>query len=202
MANYFEKWKKKKFFEKITDILFILLIVAFLIPGPRKSILTAVNRLKAMVIQPKLKQNKLGKLSYSDFQNWYLKDSKGQMHSFSEYKGKVIFINFWATWCGPCMGEMPEIQKFYNKFKNNPQVQFLIVTTDDMPAIKKFLNKHKNYNFPVFQMQSQEPDLLMSNSIPTSFLIDKEGNIVMKTKSAANWSGKKMENFVKQLIKQ
>lgn len=202
MANYIEKWKNKKLFEKITDILLLLLIVLFFIPGPRKAILTAVNRVKAMVIQPKVRQKSFGKLNSADFENWYLKDIEGNIHPFSEYKGKVIFINFWATWCGPCMGEMPEIQKFYDKFKNNTQVQFIIATSDDKAAIQKFLDRNKDYNFPIFQMQSQEPNLLKTNSIPTSYLIDKEGNIVMVAKTTANWSGKKMENYINQLLKQ
>lgn len=200
MANYFKKWKKKKLFDKITDILFVLLIISFLIPGPRKSILTFVNRVKAMVIQPDSKKHNYGTLNTADFQNWFLKDLNGQTHSFAEFQGKVIYINFWATWCGPCLGEMPEIQKLYDKYKDNDKISFILATSDHKSTVQQFLDKHKEYTFPIYIMQNSAPSIIETQTLPTSYLIDKKGNIVLLHKGAANWSGDKMEKIVNSLL--
>ena len=94
---------------------------------------------------------------------------------------------------------MPEIQKFYDKFKNNKEVVFLIVTNEESDIIKNFI-ENKEYTFPVYSARSQVPDKLFTQSIPTSFLISKDGGIVLEKKGAANWGGNKMEETVNQLL--
>ena len=192
----FDKWKKKSLASKISDIVFIAFIIALLIPGPRTKILAVVNNLKAKVIQPSQQAN-AGSLSENDYL-WQLYDINGNPHALAEYKGKVIFINFWATWCGPCLGEMPEIQKFYDIYKNNPNVQFLIISNQPSNEISAFIKK-TNYTFPVFQA-SGTPAILATNTIPTSYLIDKNGKIIFKKTGVANWSGKKMQKIINELL--
>ncbi len=193
-----KKWKEKSLFSKISDIFFVVLIVALIIPASRKGILTGVNNVKSKIIPPKNTEKVIGQLSEADYL-WQLTDVNGKTVSFNDFKDKVVFLNFWATWCGPCVGEMPEIQKFYDKFKDNPDVAFVIASSDDVQTIKRFVD-NKKYTFPVFSIKSQLPNCFSHNSIPTSFLINKNGEIVLKQKNVANWSGKKMENNVKNLI--
>lgn len=194
-----EKWKKKSLFGKISDIFFILFLIALVIPGSRTAIMAGVNNLKAKIIPPKTNEQVISQLSDDDY-NWQLLDIKGNTVNLSDFKGKVIFINFWATWCGPCIGEMPEIQKFYDKFKDNNNVVFIIATTDDLITVQNFI-KNKEFTFPVYSIQSQIPSEMNHNSIPTSFLINQNGGIVLHQKGVANWSGNKMEEMVDKLIK-
>ncbi len=192
----FDKWKKKSFLSKISDVIFILFIVALLIPGPRTQIMAFVNNLKAKVIQP-TQQDNAGTLTANDYL-WQLYDINGNPHTLAEYKGKVIFINFWATWCGPCLGDMPDIQKFYDIYKNNPNVQFLIISNQPSTEITNFIKK-TNYTFPIFQAAGS-PTILATNTIPTSYLIDKNGKIIFKKIGVANWSGKKMQKIINELL--
>lgn len=118
-----------------------------------------------------------------------LTDQYGNQHTLSDYKGKVVFLNFWATWCPPCIKEMPDIEKIYNEYgKNEEDVIILGVanpSSEEYPNnadeskedIIKFLDD-KGYTFPVVFDETGE--LLRSyfiNAFPTTFLIDKDGNI-------------------------
>ncbi|MBN2893540.1 MAG: TlpA family protein disulfide reductase [Bacteroidales bacterium] len=194
-----EKWKKKSLFSKISDIFFVVFIVALIIPGSRTAIMAGVNNVKAKIIPPKTNEQVISQLSEADF-NWQLSDIEGNTVSLSDFKGKVIFINFWATWCGPCIGEMPEIQTFYDKFKDNKDVVFILATTDDLTTVQNFISK-KEFTFPVYSIRSKEPNSMNHNSIPTSFLINKDGGIVLHQKGVANWGGEKMEEMVNELLK-
>lgn len=168
------------------------------IPGPRTAIMAFVNNVKAKIIQPSSKNEVIATLSDDDY-NWQVIDSEGFIHSLDEFKDKVIFINFWATWCGPCIGEMPELQKFYDKFKDNEEVVFMFVSNEPLDKMKNFL-ADKGYNLPVYAINTSVPSKMESQTIPTSFLIDKKGNIVLKHKGVAQWGGDKMEKLVKDLL--
>ena len=109
-----------------------------------------------------------------------LKDMKGNTIQISDWKGKVVFLDFWATWCGPCKKSFPGLQKLYDKYKDNPKVQFAIVNCweraeDRKVPVKEFLEKNP-YTFPVF---FDEKDKLVSaygvTGIPTKFILDKQG---------------------------
>jgi len=199
MSKQIEKWKKKTFFSKFSDIFFVLFIVAMIIPGSRTAVMTAVNSVKAKIIQPKVDNNSTEKLNNNEY-NWQLADINGQAVNFAEFEGKVVFVNFWATWCGPCLGEMPEIQKLYDKFKDNKNVVFVLVTNEDTKTINQFVDK-KKYTFPVYTALSNPPNKFATKSIPTTFLIDKKGNIIIHKVGAANWSGKKVIETIENALK-
>ena len=197
-AKYINNWKKKSLFSKITDLFFVILIITLLFPEGRLAVGGFVNRLKSMVAQPSLLSKKT-KLNEKDF-DWIFTDMDGKKLSFSETKGKVVFLNLWATWCPPCIGEMPGIQKLYNKFKDNPEVQFVLLSNEKIETVKSFMSK-KNYSFPVYTSLSPTPLPFSSRSIPTSFVISRDGEIVLKEVGAVNWGGDKMENIIEDLLK-
>lgn len=113
-----------------------------------------------------------------------LYDQYGKQHKLSDYKGKTIFLNFWATWCPPCREEMPYIEQLYNEYnKNNDDVIILGLASPNLgnevsqSDIEKFL-KDENYTFPV--MFDEDGSLIYQygiNSFPSTFVIDKEGYI-------------------------
>ena len=118
-----------------------------------------------------------------------LKDQYGNEHTLSDYKGKVVFLNFWATWCNPCLREMPDIEKIYKQYgKNQEEVIILAVanpSSDEYPnnadvskdEIIAFLDEN-GYTFPVvFDETGNLLSEYLISAFPTTFLIDKEGNI-------------------------
>ncbi|WP_024832016.1 cytochrome c biogenesis protein/redoxin [Ruminiclostridium josui] len=119
-----------------------------------------------------------------------LTDQYGKKHKLSDYKGKVVFLNFWATWCPPCKKEMPDIEELYNKYNlNRDEVVFLGVAnpkSEEYPnnqdvkkeEIKSFLEDNK-YTFPtVFDETGEIFRNYNISAFPTTFMIDKEGNVL------------------------
>jgi len=190
--------KKKSVWGKISDVIFILFIVAMFIPNSRMAIGGFVNRIKSMIVEPSVQDGSEQKVDFATI-NWQLTDINGGAVNFKDFKGKVIFINFWATWCPPCVGEMPGIQELYNKFKDNDDVVFLLVSNEDLNKITTFIN-NKDYSFPVYSSRYSAPKIFASNSIPTTFVISKKGEIKIKEVGAANWGGDKMEQIINDLI--
>ncbi len=193
-------WNKKTTLGKISDVIFIALIVALFIPNSRVAIGGYINRVKSMIIEPSLEKHGdeqvLGLNDYS----WELEDILGNNVNLQNYKGKVIFLNLWATWCPPCVGEMPGIQQLYDKFKDNEEVEFLLVSSNESPQkVKTFIEK-KSYTFPVYTTQYPSPKVFFSQSIPTTFVISKDGKIKIKETGALNWGGSKMEGIINDLI--
>ncbi len=199
MNKQIEKWKQKSVFGKVSDIIFLIFLVALFIPQSRLAIGGFVNRIKAKIMQPEvIESSNLQTLTDADY-NWKLVDVNGNAVSFAEAKGKVIFVNKWATWCPPCVGEMPEIQSLYNEFKDNPKIAFYLVSNETTDKIKLFTEKH-GYNFPVYTQATFAPQILQSETIPTTFIIDKNGNIVVKESGAANWGSQKTIKIINDLI--
>ncbi|NME36174.1 MULTISPECIES: TlpA disulfide reductase family protein [Fusobacterium] len=107
-----------------------------------------------------------------------LKDQYEVTHNLEEYKGKVVFLNFWATWCPPCRKEMPEIEELYKEYgENKKDVIFLGVNNEKKENVVKFL-KENNYTFPtIFEGSEKISRQYFISAYPTSFVIDKEGNV-------------------------
>ncbi len=197
MSALIKNWKKKSMFSKILDFVFLALLLSLLFPQGRMAIGGFVNRVKSSIVQPGLMKEPV-KIDPSAM-NWTLVDSNNEFVNLAEFKGKVIFLNLWATWCPPCVGEMPGIQKLYEKFKDNDQVVFLLVSNESIEKINQFSQK-RQYTFPVYAAQEQSPLAFNTNSIPTTFVISPEGEIVIKEIGAVNWGGSKMEQIIRELI--
>ena len=103
-------------------------------------------------------------------------DMEGNEVTLASFFGKPIVLNFWASWCGPCKMEMPEIQKFYDKY--GQEIHFLLVSVDDsLDAAKSFISD-SGYTFPVyFDTTSVGAYTYGASSIPLTFFIDAEGNL-------------------------
>lgn len=137
-------------------------------------------------------------LGQTDYQ-WELQTLDGEKINFSEFKGKVIFLNLWATWCSPCVAEMPSIQKLFNSFRNNKNVAFVLVSDEDEETVKKFIRK-KKFDFPVYLRTTEPPSLFASRGIPATFILDKSGRVLFKHIGSANWDDANCKKFILSLI--
>ena len=130
------------------------------------------------------------------------KNEAGEAVNLADLKGKVVFINFWATWCPPCIAEMPSINKLHQQFKDNKNVVFLMVDVDNnLEKSIKFM-KNKKFDLKVFTPASQIPPNYLGGSIPTTLLINKNGEMVFKHEGGADYTNTEFVNYLYKISKE
>ena len=195
----FAKWKDtRSTWQKAGDVVFLILLVLLIIPGPRKVIATAVNKVVLNVKNPSVRsEEKQVELNDMDY-HWVLANGQGTPFYLSDLYDQVIFLNFWATWCPPCVAELPEIQKAYEKYGH--EVAFILVSNQQPEEVEAFMEK-KGYNLPVFYPGTAIPDAFQSTSIPTTFIISRDGKIVTRKTGAVNWDSRAAERIFEELLR-
>lgn len=177
------------------NILFLVIILIMIIPQTRQPIQILLQKGLAK-FSPSV-VDKEDRVTLTDY-NWQLVDEHGLGYDFNQAKGKVIFINFWATWCPPCIAEMPSMEKLYQAYKND--VVFLFVSGESQDVISKFKKKN-DYQFTVHSSITTNPKSLETSSIPRTFLIDQQGTIVIDKTGAADWNSKTVRKVLDGLLK-
>ncbi|MCL4378747.1 MAG: TlpA family protein disulfide reductase [Actinobacteria bacterium] len=125
--------------------------------------------------------------------------NKGKPVSISMYKGKVVLLNFWATWCPPCRFELPDLAKVYDKFKSKGLV-IIGVTVSSTTSVAKKMIKEDKIKYPVVMDDGSVANLYGGiNAVPTTFLIDKNGNIVNR-QVGMFFDKRAIESFVKSYL--
>jgi peroxiredoxin len=129
-----------------------------------------------------------------------LKDLEARSISLYSLRGKVVFLNFWGTWCGYCREEMPSIQRMYNTLKNR-EFEVLAVSVNDTPeAVKSFVSQN-NYTFPVvLDLEYKATQLYGIRGFPTTYIIDKKGNLVGKLVGSRSWDTPEVITVFNKLI--
>lgn len=179
----------------IWNIIFGLFIVVIIFNpfGLGLTIKSEINRLFSFSPSEIKKANRETLSDYS----WNLKLDGTTAVDFNDFKGKVVLVNFWATWCPPCIAEMPSLQDLYNDYGD--KIEFVLIASDQKSKVDAFLQKN-SYTMPTYYEASNTPELLLSNSIPATFLIDKNGNIVIEKTGAADWNSKKTREIIDGLL--
>lgn len=129
--------------------------------------------------------------------NWNLQQLNSDEVNFSQSKGKIVIVNFWATWCPPCVAEMPSFQKLYNDY--GTKVDFYFITSEKAEKVEKFMVKN-GYNLPIYFETSATPKLMESNILPTTYLISKSGKIIIDEEGTADWYSTKMRDLIEKLL--
>jgi thiol-disulfide isomerase/thioredoxin len=123
----------------------------------------------------------------------------GELLNLSENKGKVYFINFWATWCPPCRAEMPSINKLASKVENKDKISFIMVDVDNkMDTSVKYMKKH-SFNLQVYASVSPIPEQIFNGTLPTTVIIGPDGTIVFHHTGMANYNTTEMINLLNTL---
>ena len=138
---------------------------------------TSVPEKKVVTIDELISEAQIKKsIPAPDFQAETL---EGKKVSLSDYQGKVLILDFWATWCGPCLAELPYFQELVNLYKNDPSVAFLTISQDRSKDVARKFIEQKGYTFPVI-FDTGIGQLFEVEGIPLLIVIDKEGNIRYK----------------------
>jgi thiol-disulfide isomerase/thioredoxin len=184
------------FFKKHGSTFLLLLLVALLfIPQTGTPIKVFFNRLIAFSPSEIAVEKQETITDYT----WKLEDLKGNTAHFTSAEAKVTLVNVWATWCPPCIAEMPSMQALYNKY--GTEVSFYFVSLETPETLKRFMEK-KGYTFPVYTTNDRFPEPLETNSFPTTYLISKKGKVVINKKGAADWDSDNVYATIDALLKE
>ena len=124
----------------------------------------------------------------------------GQARHLSDYKGKVVFLDLWGTWCLQCVAEMPTVQQLYLHYKDDPNVVFLIVSRLDTPQQVTRYAHLGGYTLPFFVTRNEDvPPSMYFNQYPATFLYSRDGRIAMEHAGGANWADPSVISFIDEL---
>lgn len=128
-----------------------------------------------------------------------LRTLDGEPANLSDFEGNVIFMNYWATWCPPCIAEMPNIQSLYEQYEGREGISFVMVSMDeDLEKARKFVER-KEFTFPVYSLAGSRPPQLRSTLLPTTFVINKQAQIAAKKRGMAHYNTSTFRSFLDSL---
>lgn len=197
MAN--KKWFT--FSNISTAVIAVFLIAMFFSPDLKGLVIQGL--MKVGLFQPDIaktdsKQNSLAQPMPG--QQVSFTDEKGNSVQLSDLKGKVVFLNFWATWCPPCIAEMPSINALHEKYKDNGNIVFLLVDVDSKMEVSTEFMKKRKYSLPVYIPNSEIPQVYFSGSMPTTVILDKSGNIVFHHMGSADYGNPDVKTLLDSKI--
>lgn len=134
----------------------------------------------------------------SDF---YLRDLDGKLVRLSDYQGKVVLLNFWATWCESCLKEMPSMQRLYETYRDKGlEIVAVSVDTTSPANVRTFVEK-LSLTYPILHDRDSLISRLYSNpGVPSSYLIDPQGNVAYRVLGEYDWMSEKAKDTVEGLL--
>lgn len=197
-----EKSDKKLFtWSNISTLLFILFALAMVF-SPQVKAKVMQGLMVVGLFQPNLSEDKEIVAPSISNDEVIFKDETGKEIRLSSLRGKVVFINFWATWCPPCIAEMPSINQMAKQLKSNPKLVVLTVDVDrDLQKSLKFMQKRK-FDLTVYTLASAVPGTYLGNSIPTTIVLNKQGKLVFKHEGGADYTNKEFVNFLDKISRE
>ncbi|HLT33513.1 MAG TPA: TlpA disulfide reductase family protein [Aquaticitalea sp.] len=177
------------------NTILLVIILVMIVPQTRQPLQILLHKGLALFSPSIVEKDKQIKLT--DY-NWRLMDENGTPFDFNDAKGKVVIVNFWATWCPPCIAEMPSLEKLYHDYKK--EVVFLLVSNESPEVISSFKEKN-TYDILVYSSLNSSPKFFDMSSIPRTYVIDRFGNIVIDKSGAADWNSRKVRDLLTSLLK-
>lgn len=134
--------------------------------------------------------------------NFHLRDMKGQMVSLSDLRGKVVLLNFWATWCGPCRIEMPAMEQLYRTYPRK-DFEILAVSTDPQgAAVTRPFQQEMGLTFPILHDAEYRIGLLYgARTLPMTFMVDRQGIVRQQIFGARDWAAPEAHQLIQVLLK-
>jgi thiol-disulfide isomerase/thioredoxin len=185
-----KKWLTIK--NLLNGLFFIVFILLFVNPSAKALVIRIL--MKVGLFQPDISSatpQASGDLIFEDIH--------GKTISLSSLRGKVVFVNFWATWCPPCIAELPSINELRQQFNDNDQIVFLMVDADNnFSKSLPFIRSH-HYNLPLNEAISTVPQNTYSGSLPTTVIFDKQGRMVFHHEGASDYTNKEFVAYLHKL---
>ena len=131
-------------------------------------------------------------LQFSDLEN--------NIFTIQDFKGKNLFINYWATWCNPCLAEMPYMAELYENFKDEEDIIFLYLSREKLEIIKNYIPKDESLQqLPIYKIITDD-EFFATSGIPTTFIINSDGEVIVKDLGSAFWNDDSVFKFIENLI--
>ena len=128
---------------------------------------------------------------------WTFQTLDGAPTTLAQFKDKVVVLNFWATWCGPCVAEMPSLERLHTTLADAP-VAVVLVSDEKVDDLRKFF-KQKPRALTSYRSEGKTPLLFASDVIPTTFIITKDGRVVVRHVGMAKWDDPSVVTFLRKL---
>jgi thiol-disulfide isomerase/thioredoxin len=131
-----------------------------------------------------------------------LPTTKGGSENLASLKGKIVFLNFWATWCGPCRAEMPSMEALYNRFRDDGLEILAVNCMEKEQEVIAFMGEH-GLSFPAaLDEDGKVSGAYGIQAIPTSYLLDRDGKIILRLVGSIDWDTPKIHTAFKSLLNQ
>lgn len=202
MANQAKKHSRFSLSNIILALAVVFVLLMLFVPGFKNTIIRGV--MKIGFFQPDIERQHIATpLVNGNASQFAFVNAQNDTLLLSKLKGKVVFFNVWATWCGPCRAELPSIASLKKTFENNPTIEFITIDRDGDPMkAEQFLQKEK-LSLPVWALLvRKQPDFLWSKAIPFTIVLDKKGYIAFQHMGIADYNSKKFIRFIESLTKE
>ncbi|QJD96081.1 TlpA family protein disulfide reductase [Mucilaginibacter robiniae] len=181
-------------FRNISNVLFFGLILLVLF-NPATKVFFIQSVMKIGLFQPDIPVDKAKADAVSDMT---FSRVNGKTISLSSLKGKVVFINFWATWCPPCRAEMPGIDQLHQQLSSQKNIVFMMIDADDFSKGAVSFMRQNHYILPLYKPSGLIPENIYTGTLPTTAISDRKGRLIFHHEGVADYSN---SNFKSYLIK-
>lgn len=192
ITERWEKFKAKSVWQKLLDVVYVAFLITILTPAGRIKLQQGLLEL-GLFSSTELNEN--AALSDASL-NWKLTDMSGDAIRLEELTGKVIFLNCWSTWCGPCTAEMPNIIDLMEQIDD--RVVFVFAAHESATTVKEYLER-KDWAIPAYVYESNPGNELHFGSLPSTFIIDKSGTVVHRSSGVKKWNTQETIDLLNEL---
>lgn len=140
-------------------------------------------------------------LSENDF-NFTMENEEGEKTTFGDFRGEVVFVNVWASWCPPCVAEMPTIKKLHENVGGNGDVRFILLSMDRERQKATAFMENKDLDIPYYFPASPLPAVFQNEYLPSTYVISKEGQVVYEKEGIADYSSQNFALWILELTEE
>jgi len=193
--------KKEKSFRRSMIELVVIAVVALTLylTGYHTQVIGTVQRafLATGLITPSLS------IDYDEMPEagteFYFADKDQRTQSLAEHRGNVVFLNVWASWCPPCIAEMPSIANLYSEYRDRDGFSFILVSMDeDFSEAERFMES-RDLDLPIYHYRGRDRDIFQSDLLPTTYVITPDGKIALEKKGMAKYDTRSFKQFLEDL---
>jgi thiol-disulfide isomerase/thioredoxin len=194
-----EEKHKNPVWSNVGNVVFFASLLFFVFSTDAKS--WALRQLVSVgVFNAKMEKDAAMKSPANNAHSFSFMDAGGRVQATGDLSGRVVFINFWATWCPPCRAEMPSLNDLYNEFKGDERFVFLFISEDDDLAKAEQYLKENGLSMPLVTRAGNVPAELYNGTLPTTIVLNKAGAVVLKHEGVAGYNTPRFKRQLRALL--